>query len=77
MAVAIGGTAFQNTLALHLRDAGPLASIARNAEGYVAVLEQLPKASLDYKQLMQAYSSAFKMIWEIMTAFAALGLLLS
>ena len=37
------------------------------------MLEKLPKASLDYKQLMQAYSSAFKMIWEIMTAFAALG----
>lgn len=77
MGVAIGGTAFQNTLSTRLGDAGLPLSIARNAESYVAVLEKMPKASLEYQQLVQAYSSAFKTVWEIMTAFAALGLLLS
>ena len=77
MGVAIGGTAFQNTLSTRLGAAGLPLSIARNAESYVAVLDAMPKSSMEYQQLVQAYSSAFKTVWEIMTAFAALGLLLS
>lgn len=75
--VAIGGTAFQNTLSRRLAETGLSASISRNAEAYVAVLNAMPKDSLAYHQLVQAYADAFKTVWKIMTAFSALGLIMS
>lgn len=77
LGVAIGGTAFQNTLSHHLTDVGLPASIARDAEGYVAVLQAMSKDSLMYQQLVHAYSDAFKTVWEILTAISVLGLVLS
>lgn len=77
LGVAIGGTAFQNTLSHQLTDVDLPASIARDAEGYVAVLQAMSKDSLMYQQLVHAYSDAFKTIWEILTAISVLGLVLS
>lgn len=77
LGVAIGGTAFQNTLFHHLTDVGLPTSIARDAEGYVAVLQAMSKDSLMYQQLVHAYSDAFKTIWEILTAISVLGLVSS
>lgn len=75
--VAVGGTAFQNTLSQNLADAGLPASIAKDAESYVAVLNAMPKDSSMYHQLIQAYTSSFRTVWEIMTAISGLGLVFS
>lgn len=75
--VAIGGTAFQNTLSHRLADAALPVSIAKNAEAYLTVLNALPKDSLEYHRLVYAYAEAFKTVWEIMIAFTALGRIFS
>ena len=75
--VAIGGSAFQNSLSSRLVDAGLPTSIAVNAESYVAVLKAMAVDSPLRHQLVQVYAQAFKVVWEVMTGFAALGFLLS
>lgn len=75
--VAIGGTAFQNALSRQLTNNGLPASISKDAEAFVAVLNAMPKDSSEYLQLVQVYADAFKTVWEIMIAFTALGLVFS
>ena len=74
--VAIGGTTFQDTLYKHLVASDLPTSIAANAEGYVQVLKTMPDSPMR-EAIIQAYTEAFKVVWEEMTAFAALGLVLS
>jgi hypothetical protein len=68
---------FQNTLSLRLAAAGLPAYIAIDAESYVAVLKAMPKSSIMREQAVRAYAEAFKVVWEVMKATAALGLVLS
>lgn len=75
--VAIGGTAFQNTLSQNLANAGLPTLIAKDAESYVAVLNAMSKDSSMYHQLVQAYTASFRTVWEIMTAVSGLGLVFS
>ena len=75
--VAIGGTAFQNSLSKQLSNAGLPTSIATDAEAFVVTLKAMDPNSAAHKQFVQAYVGGFKVVWEAMTAFAALGLVLS
>lgn len=68
LGVAIGGTAFQNQLSNQLTSAGLPASIAENAEGDISTLNQLPSSS-DWKaQVLDAYTSAFHILFIVLTA---------
>lgn len=72
LGVALGGTVFQNFLARYLDMAGLPKSIASDAEGFVAVLKDLPGSQ--YKNdLLWAYATAFKSLFAILTGLSALG----
>ena len=75
--VAIGGTIFQNQLPHYLESAGvPIASavkIVQDADSYVTVLQQMPKASSYRQAIVLAYAQALKVVFEVLTGISALA----
>ncbi|EEA21277.1 conserved hypothetical protein [Talaromyces marneffei ATCC 18224] len=74
--VAIGGTMFQNRLKQHLISAGLDATIASNADQYVAVLNTMTDQSLR-DGILAAYAASFKNVFELSLALTVLGALVS
>lgn len=74
--VAIGGTMFQNRLKQHLASAGLDVTIASNADQYVAVLNTMTDQSLR-GDILAAYASSFKNVFELGLAFTVLGAVVS
>ena len=75
--VAVGGTVFQNRLLHHLV-ASPMhlpnpESVARDAEGFIAVLKALPVGSGERRGYEEAYAESFRNVFEVLTGVAALG----
>lgn len=76
--VAIGGTVFQNVMKRKLQDlaVSDAEDIARNAEGYVRQLKQLPIGEMR-TDIMDGYVAGFRGVWITMTALCAAGLVTS
>lgn len=77
LGVAVGGTVLHNTLLRHLRDAGLDENIAHNAEGFIFTLNDPNQLILGKNDIRAAYASAFRNVFEVLTAIAILGGLLS
>ena len=77
LGVAIGGTIFQNRLTIYLEDASLPTSIAAIAESYITKLVSMPPTSPERMAVIQAYSKAFRFLFQIMTGISGLGLILS
>lgn len=71
--VAVGGTAFQNLLSKYLGDSGLDSGIARNSEGYVAVLMGFPTDSPYREEVVGLYARAFRGVFEVFTGISVLG----
>ena len=75
--VAIGGSIFQNRLPHYLENAGiPIASavnIVQNADGYVTILQQMPKASSSRQAIVGAYDQALRVVFGVLTGISVLG----
>ncbi|KAJ4378188.1 hypothetical protein N0V83_001022 [Neocucurbitaria cava] len=77
LGVAVGGTVLHNTLLRHLRDAGLDENIAHNAEGFIFTLNDPNQHIVGESDIRAAYASAFRNVFEVLTAIAILGGLLS
>ena len=79
--VAIGGSIFQNRLPGYLENAGvPIASaveVLQNADGYVTILQTIPKASSYRQAIVGAYAQALRAVFGSLTGISALGGLVS
>jgi Na+/melibiose symporter-like transporter len=75
--VGIGGSVFQNLMALELRTQGLDPQIASEAEAYIAVLHSTPDGDPVKDQLLQAYRSGFAGVFDVYLGVAAVALLLS
>ena len=75
--VSIGGSAFQNVMALKLQWQGLPVDIASNSEGFSEELSKLPADSEYKKSVVNAYVYGFHGVYILYTAFSALALLLS
>ena len=79
--VAIGGSIFQNRLPGYLENAGvPIAAamdILQNADGYVTVLQTMPKASSYRQAIVEAYAQALRVVFGVLTGISAWGGLVS
>lgn len=75
--VAIGGAIFQNRLPRYLENASvPMASavdIVQNADGYVTVLQQMPKGSPSRQAIVEGYAEALRVVFGVLTGISALG----
>ena len=73
----IGGSIFQNRLPGYLENAGvPVASavdVVQNANGYVTILQTMPKASSYRQAILGAYAQALRVVFEVLTGISALG----
>jgi Na+/melibiose symporter-like transporter len=73
LGVGIGGTVFQNVMALKLRWLGLPVEIAKQAESYVSVLHTLPAG--DYKdKVIEAYNYGFTGVYSFYLAISVLAL---
>ena len=77
LGVAVGGAVFQNQLKKHLGELQLPTTIANDAENFVTQLMALAKDSAQYQAYTLAYSNAFKVVYEVLTAIAGLAGLLS
>ncbi|KAH8664680.1 major facilitator superfamily transporter [Xylariales sp. PMI_506] len=59
LGVGIGGTTFQNVMALKLRWEGLDESLAQEAEGYVSVLNTMPDGTPGKSEIIDAYKLGF------------------
>ena len=79
--VAIGGSGFQNRLPGYLENAGvPIASaveVVQNADGYVTILQTMPKASSYRQAIVGAYAQALRVVFRVLTGISAFGGLVS
>ena len=71
--VAIGGAIFQNELGRRLGRAKLPKEVAKNAEGYLAVLKTMPKQSGQYIAFVTAYAKSIKAVFLVLTALAVLA----
>ena len=75
--VAIGGSIFQNRLPGYLENAGvPIVSaveVVQNADGYVTVLQAMPKASSYRLAIVEAYAQASRVVFGVLTGISAVG----
>ena len=75
--VAIGGSIFQNRLPHYLEGAGVAIenaeTIAKNADGYVTILRQIPASSLERQVIVGAYAQAFRVVFGVLTGISGLG----
>jgi MFS family permease len=76
LGVAIGGTMFQNRLKQNLASAGLDVTIASNADQYIPVLNAMTDQSLR-DDILAAYASSFKNVFELSLALTILGALVS
>lgn len=72
--VAIGGTVFQNVMAYKIRELGLSEDIARQAEGFVAVLKTLADSDPVRIKATQAYVYGFKGVFVVLTGISSIGL---
>jgi len=80
LGVAIGGVIFQNQIKIKLQGYELLAPLAdaysKDATALIGVIKAM-EDSLEKTQLIQAYADALKMIWVVMCALSAVGLVAS
>ncbi|KAI9773732.1 MAG: hypothetical protein M1839_002030 [Geoglossum umbratile] len=76
IAVAVGGSVFQNTLSSQLSSAGLNSSMARNATAYVIELSKKPDGP-DKSKILHAYGGAFAAVFEVLAGIALLGAVIS
>ena len=77
LGVGVGGSVFQNVMTIKLHQLGLPASIAREAEGYIAVVHTLPVDSLMKSQILDAYTYGFHGVFGVYCGMAGLAGLLS
>lgn len=75
--VAVGGAVFQNGLKKRLGELNLPASVANDAERFIATLRTIPKASIRYQTYILAYADSFKLVFQVLTAIAGLAAILS
>lgn len=75
--VAIGGVVFQNEFKKHLGELQLPTQVADDAQGFMISLKALPRNSSEYQAYILAYADAFKVVFEVLTAVAGLGAILS
>ncbi len=76
LGVGIGGTTFQNIMAIKLRWLGLPVEIAKQAESYISVLHQLPAG--DYKdKVMEAYKFGFTGLYAFYLGVSVVALVMS
>ena len=75
--VAVGGTVFQNTMTQKLEELSLPTAIAKDAEGYVAILKTLAPSDPIRIGVMQGYEHGFRGIFAVLTGVCAIGLLAS
>ncbi|KAI1843149.1 hypothetical protein JX266_010676 [Neoarthrinium moseri] len=75
--VGVGGSTFQNVMALKLGWEGLPIEIAAQAEGYIAELHQLPDDSPVKAKIIDAYRFGFAGVFQVYLGVAAVALLLS
>ncbi|GAP85143.1 putative major facilitator superfamily transporter [Rosellinia necatrix] len=76
LGVGIGGTTFQNVMAIKLRELGLPVEIARQAESYISVLHELPAG--DFKDsVMEAYKYGFTGLYSFYLSISVVAFVLS
>ena len=75
--VAVGGAIFQNGFKKHLGELQLPTQVAGDAQGSMVGLKALPRNSSEYQAYILAYAEAFKVVFEVLTAIAGLGAILS
>jgi hypothetical protein len=75
--VGVGGSTFQNVMALKLEWEGLPAEIASEAELYVAQLHLLPDGSDEKSKILDAYRFGFAGVFQVYLGVAAVALILS
>lgn len=76
LGVGIGGTAFQNVMALKLGWEGISTELAKNAEGYITILHEMP-AGAEKTKIIDAYVYGFKGVYRVYLAISIVALLFS
>lgn len=76
LGVGIGGTTFQNVMALKLDWYGLPKELAKNAEGYITLFHAMP-ASEQKTQILKSYVFGFQGVYYAYLAVSAVALLLS
>ena len=75
--VAVGGTVFQNEFKKHLGERQLPTQVANDAQGFIVDLKALRRHSPEYQAYILAYADAFKVVFQVLTAVAGLGAVLS
>ena len=75
--VAVGGAIFQNGFKKHLGEPQLPTQVAGDAQGFTVGLKALPRNSPEYQAYILAYADAFEVVFEVLTAVAGLGAVLS
>ncbi|ROW08313.1 hypothetical protein VMCG_03205 [Cytospora schulzeri] len=76
LGVGIGGTAFQNIMALKLGWLGLSTEIAKNAEGFISQLKLMP-ASPEKTQILDSYVYGFKGVYSVYLAISGVAFFIS
>lgn len=77
LGVAIGGTVFQNLMSQKLGELSLPTEIAKDSEGYVAILRTLAASDPMRTGVLQAYVHGFNGVFEVLTGIGAIGLVAS
>jgi hypothetical protein len=75
--VAVGGTIFQNAMTTKLRELRLSEDIAKEAEGFIAVLKTLSESDPLRSKATQAYVYGFKGVFAVLTGISLVGLFAS
>lgn len=75
--VGVGGSIFQNVMKIKLLQFGLPVEIARNAEGYIAVLHTLPADSVMKSQVLESYVYGLKGVYGLYCGMAGFASILS
>lgn len=76
LGVGIGGTTFQNIMALKLGWYGLSKELAKNAEGYITMLHAMP-AGTEKTQILESYVYGFKGVFRVYLAISGLAFFLA
>lgn len=74
--VGVGGSVFQNVMLIKLDQLGLPASLAKDAESYIAVFRSLPSDSLMKHQILEAYTYGIHGVFGVYCGMAGLAGLL-
>lgn len=77
LGVGIGGTAFQNIMALKLGWYGLSKELAKNAEGYITQLHALPADSVEKAEILASYVFGFKGVYRVYLAISGVAFFLA